>query len=60
MKAITQLKHDIVVSQQDSQEISDRISSTNSIKLVNYTDFYHGKVDDNDFVNNLEVFLNGK
>ena len=51
-------RQDVVVSQQDSQELSDRISSTNSIKLVNLTDFYHGRVDFEDFTEDLEVFIN--
>ncbi len=54
----SQLKHDIVVSQQDSQEMSDRIVTTNSVKLVNYTDFHHGRNDFKDFMDDLEVFLN--
>ena len=51
---------DVMVSQQDSQQISDRISSTNSDKLSNLTNFDHGRVDYNEFTNNLEAFLNGK
>jgi len=55
----TQLEHDIVISQKDSQQLSDRISASNSIKLTNYTDFYHGRVSFSDFVQDAEVFLNG-
>ena len=55
-----QLKHDIVVSQQDSQKISGRISAINNIKLVNLTNFHHGRDDFKDFIDNLEVFLNEK
>ena len=56
----TQLKHDIVVSQQDSQKLSDRISATNSLKLTNFTDFHHGRNDFKEFMDDLEVFLNGQ
>ncbi len=56
---LTKKSQDVVVSQQDSQEISDRISATNSVKLTNYTDFYHGRVSFSDFVKDIEVFLNG-
>ena len=58
-----QLKHDLVVSQQDSQKLSDRISATNPIKLINFTNFYHGRgisqdLIHEDFINDVEVFLN--
>ena len=49
-----------VVCQQDSQEMSDRISTTNSVKLLNLTNFHHGRKDFDEFTKDLEVFLNGK
>ncbi|MBI2651117.1 hypothetical protein HYX01_01475 [Candidatus Woesearchaeota archaeon] len=55
----TNLKHDLVVSQQDSQQISDRITSTNNVKLINYSNFYHGDIEDDNFIKEVEVFLNG-
>lgn len=54
----TKLEHDIVVSQEDSQKLSDKISATNSIKLINFTNFHHGRKDFKDFMEDLEVFLN--
>lgn len=56
----TKLEHDIVVSQEDSQKLSDRISATNSIKLINFTNFHHGRNTFKEFMDDLEVFLNDK
>ena len=58
-----QLKHDIVVSQQDSQKLADRISATTSVKLINLTNFHHGRGADSilihkDFIDDVGVFLN--
>ena len=54
----TKLNHDIVVSQQDSQKLSDRVSATNSVKSINFTNFHHGRNNFKDFMDDLEVFLN--
>ena len=54
----TKLEHDIVVSQEDSQKLSQRISAANSIKLINFTDFHHGRNTFKDFIDDVEVFLN--